>query len=53
MLQKTKAYEQKGLMLFCIRVDVIMFVTSLVGILFLALCASDSELSGRHSSRIA
>lgn len=53
MLQKVKAYELKGLMVFSVRVDVIMFVTSSVSISFLTVCASDSELPGRHSSRIA
>lgn len=53
VLQKVKAYELKGLMVFSVRVDVIMFVTSSVSISFLTVCASDSELPGRHSSRIA
>lgn len=35
MLQKIKVYELKGLMLFSIRVDVIVLVTSLVSISFL------------------
>lgn len=53
MLQKIKAYELEGLMLFSVRVDVIMLVTSLVSLSFLTVCPSDSKLSGRHSSRIA
>lgn len=38
-------------MLFSIRVDVIMLVTSLDIISFLTVCPSDSELSGKHTSR--
>lgn len=53
MLQKLKAYELEGLVLFSLKVDVIMLGTSLVSISFLTVCPSDSELSGRHSSRIA
>lgn len=40
-------------MIFSVRVDVFVLVTSLVNISFLTACASDSELSGKHSSRIA